>query len=263
MLLGHLQVPDWRAEMPSQRSGRDLAKGEGRSCTSARSYDTDEGITVLAALNEPSRRRLYRYVVGQVAPVSRDRAATALRMARSAVAFHLDKLVGAGLLKVEYHRPPGRGGPGAGRPTKLYHRTDIEIMLNLPERHYDLAGHLLARAVEDATERSVPVIDALQSAAQECGRAIGVCAHVAEDRLSSPITQLDELLGTYGYEPRIAGNTVILVNCPFHALAEEHRKLVCEMNHALISGIVEACGLPVSVARLDPAPDRCCVTLVV
>jgi hypothetical protein len=34
------------------------------------------------------------------------------------------------------------------------------------------------------------------------------------------------------------------------------------MNHELIKGVVEAAGLPDSTARLDPAPGRCCVTLV-
>ena len=53
----------------------------------------------------------------------RDQAAADLGIARSVAAFHLDKLADLGLLEVEFRRPPGRAGPGAGRPAKLYRRT--------------------------------------------------------------------------------------------------------------------------------------------
>ena len=61
--------------------------------------------------------------------------------------FHLDKLVNDGLLAVEYARPPGRRGPGAGRPAKLYSRSSRELAVSLPQRDYELAGRLLANAV--------------------------------------------------------------------------------------------------------------------
>jgi predicted ArsR family transcriptional regulator len=225
--------------------------------------DTEDGrLAALAALNEPVRRRLYRYVAAHDAPVSRDDASTVLGIARSVVAFHLDKLADLGLLEVEYRRPPGRGGPGAGRPAKMYRRAPGEITLSVPERHYDLAALLLARALEEATDGSVSVTDALRAVARAYGRMIGVQAQRAEKRSSPPIEQLGDLLATYGYEPRIAGSTMSLANCPFHTLAEEHRVLVCGMNHELITGVVEAAGLPGIAARLDPAPGRCCVTLV-
>ena len=78
--------------------------------------ERDERISALAALDEPLRRRVYRYVIAQGSPVGRDEAAAALGVARSVAAFHLDRLAKVGLLDVEYRRPPGRAGPGAGRP---------------------------------------------------------------------------------------------------------------------------------------------------
>jgi predicted ArsR family transcriptional regulator len=53
---------------------------------------------------------------------------------------------------------------------------------------------------------------------------------------------------------------VTLANCPFHALAREHTELVCAMNLALFTGMADR-AWPEVTARLDPAPDRCCVTL--
>lgn len=222
----------------------------------------DGSLAALASLNEPLRRRLYRYVAGQDAPVSRDGAAAALDVARSVAAFHLDKLADLGLLEVEYRRPPGRSGPGAGRPAKLYRRAAGEISLSVPERHYDLAARLLARAVEDASDGSISVADALGAAAREEGRTIGGQVDRSEERSSPPIEQVAQLLSEHGYEPQVMDGTMTLANCPFHTLAQEHRELVCGMNHELIKGVVEAAGLPDSTARLDPAPGRCCVTLV-
>src|SRR5688500_4435104 len=49
-------------------------------------------ISAVAALDEPTRRRLYDFVVRRPAPVSRDEAAEAVGVPRTTVAFHLDRL---------------------------------------------------------------------------------------------------------------------------------------------------------------------------
>ena len=72
-------------------------------------------LEAMAALREPNRRRLYQYVERQPGAVSRDEAAEAVGISRALAAFHLDKLVGLGLLKAEYRRLSTRSGPGAGR----------------------------------------------------------------------------------------------------------------------------------------------------
>jgi predicted ArsR family transcriptional regulator len=75
-------------------------------------------ISAVAALDEPTRRQLYDYVVNQPGPVSRDDAAAALDLPRTTAAFHLDRLVDEKLLDVIYERRTGRTGPGAGRPSR-------------------------------------------------------------------------------------------------------------------------------------------------
>ena len=89
----------------------------------------------------------------QSGAVSRDEAATALGLARTTAAFHLDRLVDEGLLGVEFARRTGRSGPGAGRPSKLYRRSGCQVDVSVPERRYELAARLLADAVAGA-ERS-------------------------------------------------------------------------------------------------------------
>jgi predicted ArsR family transcriptional regulator len=225
-----------------------------------------DALSALAALSEPMRRRVYEHVAASPGgEVSRDGVAAALGVARSVAAFHLDKLVDAGLLEVRSRRPPGRGGPGAGRPAKWYRRAPGEITVSVPERSYDLAAELLARAVEQAGD-GAGVAGVLADVARAHGHDVAIELRSPNEVLASAtaplLERLVDLLARHGYEPRPAGGVITMVNCPFHALAEEHRQLVCHMNHELLSGVVEAVGLPPEAARLDPEPGRCCVTIV-
>src|SRR5690606_4759597 len=106
-------------------------------------------------------------------PVSRDQAAAAVGVQRGLAAFHLDKLAAEGLLDVEYRRLTGRTGPGAGRPAKLYRRSDRQIDLTLPPRGYDIAARLMAQAIEAAGADGASVRHHLAREAFELGRSIG------------------------------------------------------------------------------------------
>src|SRR6476659_546766 len=112
--------------------------------------DRTADVAAVAALAEPTRRRLYDHVARSAAPVSRDDASAATGVPRATAAFHLDRLVDDGLLEVQFQRLSGRTGPGAGRPAKLYRRAECTVSVSLPERRYDLAGALLASALDEA-----------------------------------------------------------------------------------------------------------------
>jgi predicted ArsR family transcriptional regulator len=222
--------------------------------------DRDEQLAALTVLAEPMRRRLYLFVASAREPVSRDAAAAALGVARSVAAFHLDRLAEVGLLDVEYRRPQGRRGPGAGRPAKLYRPAERDFTFTVPERHYEVAASLLAQALESLGEDSV---SALEASARDRGRAMGRAASEAGTPVTAePVTHLLTLLSAHAYEPRRSGEVVTLENCPFRVLAGAHPELVCGMNLALVAGLVDSVGASGVSARLDPAPGRCCVTLV-
>src|SRR5437868_4057879 len=123
--------------------------------------ERDARVAEIAALDQPVRSDLYALLVERGDWVGRDEAADAVGVPRSVAAFHLDKLADAGLIDTHFERPPGRGGPGAGRPAKKYRRTDKEVGVSLPDRRYDLAGALLADAVADAETTDRPVAAAL------------------------------------------------------------------------------------------------------
>ena len=218
----------------------------------------------IAALADPIRRDLYRYVSAQPTPVSRDQASEALGIARHAAKFHLDKLAEEGLLDTTFKRLSARQGPGAGRPTKFYSRSSRQLSVTLPERRYDIAGRLLASAIDNATADGTTVGDALKVAAANWGSTVADQARAAagprpsRERLVAATTQV---LMECGYEPHRADGTIVLANCPFHALAREHTQLVCGMNLAIMTAVTEGLEQIGLVARLEPAPDRCCVVL--
>jgi predicted ArsR family transcriptional regulator len=223
----------------------------------------DDRLDQVVALGEPLRRRLYLFVASQPDAVSRDQAAQEFGVSRSVAAFHLDRLAELGLVDVEFRRPPGRAGPGAGRPSKLYRGTAHDVAVSLPPRDYEVAGRLLAEAVSVSARDGVPVTTALSDAARTVGVSLGRRAH--EDATSSaPEDVVDaacEVLRDCAYEARRAEGDIVLDNCPFHALAEGYRDLVCGMNLALMNGFTEALLEAGLDAELDPQPGRCCVVL--
>jgi predicted ArsR family transcriptional regulator len=202
----------------------------------------DAAFDTLGVLSDPVRRGLYRHVAAAMDDVGRDAAAEAVGVSRSLAAFHLDKLVEAGLLTVSFRRLSSRTGPGSGRPAKMYRRAEGEHSVSVPPRSYDVASRLLAEVVERAgLDRE------LQSLAKAAGAADPEAAG----------SDLVAVLRDRGYQPCWEGQTLRLGNCPFHALAEEFPALICGMNRALIEGLA-AEGWS---AALDPRPGGCCVSL--
>jgi predicted ArsR family transcriptional regulator len=215
---------------------------------------SDTDLDRVAALAEPVRRRLYEVVARAGEPVDRDRAAAEAGVARPLAAFHLDRLVAAGLLGVTFRRRSGRTGPGAGRPAKFYLRpADQDVSVQLPPRSYDVAAEILATGVERAAKARSAVLDV----ARERGREMG------EQAMERGAHELLPLLESQGYEPfEDADGVVRLRNCPFHSLVDEHRDLTCAMNLALLGGeasaVRDAGYRPVS----DPREGLCCVAFV-
>lgn len=217
----------------------------------------DAALDALGVLADPVRRALYRYVAAAPGAVGRTEAAEAVGVGRTLAAHHLDRLVDAGFLDTGFARPAGRGGPGAGRPAKVYRRAAGETSVAVPPRAYDTAGTVLAAALErlraDATVAAV---------ARDEGHAIGRAFRAAAD---DPRDRLLAALTAQGYEPyadpEVGRDALRLRNCPFHRLAEEFPPLVCGMNLALLDGIADGADASAWHARMDAAAGRCCVTL--
>jgi predicted ArsR family transcriptional regulator len=227
--------------------------------------NAESTIARIAALTDPVRRALYFYVANDPGAVSRDQAARGVRIARPLAAFHLDKLVEQGLLEASFRRLTTRRGPGAGRPAKLYRRSAVQVELSLPAREYELAAKLFAGAL--AAGAAAAARARTRRAAREFGTRLGREARrragtrAGRARL---LAQLRTVLREHGYEPGgegTASEAIRLRNCPFDALARDHRPLTCGMNQALLAGVVRGLGLRGLVAAAEPQPGMCCVVV--
>lgn len=214
----------------------------------ASQFADPSSLTALTSLDDPIRRRLHEFVVERDEPVSREAAAAAAGIGRTLAAYHLDKLAEAGLLAVSYQRPAGRGGPGAGRPAKLYTRSAEEIVVSVPPRDYLLLARLLVTSIEQ--DAAGTVRSALNTAARETGRQAAV------DAGGDVVTALRDC----GYLPQAdADGCVTLRNCPFHSVAKDHLEVVCGLNLQLIEGVLDGSAMPGARAELSPSQGRCCV----
>lgn len=225
----------------------------------------DAQIERLAVLEDELRLRIYRYLRRLGRPATREDVAEETGISRRLAAFHLEKLLEQGFLRSHYARPPGRGGPGAGRSAKYYEPSDVEVSVSIPDRHYDLAGSLLVEAIRKESSEETAQDAALRVSAER-GRDVG--ERVRRERgLGRPgpertLSTAEVLLDRYGYEPyRPARTTVALRNCPFHALADQAPELVCAMNRSFIDGVLRGLGNDSVEAVLECKPGDCCVTL--
>jgi predicted ArsR family transcriptional regulator len=214
-------------------------------------------LAAAAALREPTRRRLYRYIERQPKAVSRDEAAAAVGVSRALAAFHLDKLIDVGLLRSEFRRLSGRTGPGAGRTSKLYRRSRHQFALTLPARRYDVLARLVAQSVTEGQ----PVASA-HGPAYEYGRALGARARRRIRGRQDPerlFTCVEDVLDSFGFDPyRPDPGEIRLRNCPFDPIARQYTPVVCGVAQAMLAGVAEGTGAQGLQIRREMQSDKCC-----
>jgi predicted ArsR family transcriptional regulator len=220
-----------------------------------------DDIRRVALLDEPTRRRLYDFIRASDHPVGRDEAAASMGISHGLAAFHLDRLTDHGLLEATFVRLSGRRGRGAGRPAKLYRATDRRVAVSVPQTRYDLAGEVLARAIEQRRDGEDGA-RAVRRAARDRGRGIGA-ALASRSRKGSEARRVEHALSELGFEPRMdrRQGVIRLGNCPFHALVERSRDLVCGLNAAMLTGLLEGLSAPGMVPEADPGPGACCMRI--
>ncbi|GGU73172.1 transcriptional regulator [Streptomyces albospinus] len=223
----------------------------------------DASLTALAVLGDELRRRMFDVIRREHRPLTREEVAARVGISRKLAAFHLDKLVAAGLLRAHYASPSGIRK--VGRHPKLYEPAAEAIEVSVPERRFQLLADLLAEAVRsEAPGESAH--DAAVRVAGERGRNIGAAERLrtrpgrlgAERGLSLAIETLDG----FGFEPERSTPTLVLLrNCPFHPLAAKAPEVVCDINQAFLAGYLQGLGSDATDAVLAPHSGRCCVEL--
>jgi predicted ArsR family transcriptional regulator len=219
------------------------------------------GLAAAAILSDDLRRRMYAFIRAAKAPVTRDEAAASVGISRKLAAFHLDKLVDAGLLRARYANPAGVRR--VGRAPKVYEPSGVDVRVSIPQREHGLLAGILLDAVRDQRPGESGQ-DAALRAAGERGRELGAAESrpVRGGRLGTEraLTCAAEILERHGFEPdRESPTRLRLRNCPFHPMAQDDPGLVCGVNHAFLSGMVDGLGASNVQATLAPHSGYCCV----
>ncbi len=227
------------------------------------SADADALMASVAVLADEQRRRMYGFARRARRPVTREEAAADAGVSAKLAAFHLDKLVAAGLLRARYASTGD--APRVGRKPKVYEPTGADLRLSIPERRPELIAEILLDAVLDEPSGQGARADALLAA-----RRRGEAAGAAERERTRPgrlgpersVTACGNALVRYGFEPdRESPTRMRLLNCPFHQLAERSQELVCGINHAFLGGFLTGLRASGVDAVLAPRPGQCCVEL--
>lgn len=219
-------------------------------------------IGAVAALDDSVRSQLYACVRRSGHPVTREEAAEAVGISRKLAAFHLDKLVIAGLLTSSISRGKTHR---VGRTPKVYEPVADAVQVSVPARSHDqLATILIDAAVAQRDDESAA--EARRRLSTEQGKAVADLVDKGEIRgrlgAERALTLVESVLDERGYEPyRPATDRLRLRNCPFHPLAERAPELVCGLNEAFMGGLLDGLGADRLDAVLSPAEGECCVEL--
>lgn len=205
-----------------------------------------------ASLVDPVRRALYKALIRSPVPLTRDELVKRFNLAPTTASFHLERMVRDGLLDTESRKLGPRTGPGSGRPSKLYKPALDEVQLSVPAREYELAGRMLASAIEASAETGETVEEALAAVAYAEGQRRGLLAG-----------NLEKALTDNGYEPETDGQGLVLCNCPFRRLATDHTRLVCGLSAALLQGTLDGCNDKQHQVVAAPIGSACCARLTV
>ena len=221
-----------------------------------------------AALGDPTRRSVFFAVRAAGSEQSKDEVAAAVGIERRLAGFHLDKLVEQGFLEADFRRDEDRAGPGAGRPPKRYRLPDSEVLLALPERHYELLAALLLRAAAEGGSGTPQ--DVLERVGFDFGYEVGRAEAAAGGTgpgatASEAIQDVVRLLSRYGFAARAQGeDTLRACACPFEEIAFDDPERICGLDRAIWRGMLAAFApdATLRVATTRARGDEACVATV-
>ena len=223
-----------------------------------------------ALLASPVRRRIVDALVA-VDPSGPAPARTAAALAAevglhvTTVRFHLDQLVGAGLVTATSRRQGG-----AGRPHKVYALAAGSFEEIDPQTEVGSLRLLSGLLVEALGEGA----DGDRMSPAEAGRRWAL-EHVPATADAEPadtagrwlgkLAQMVDVLQEWGYTPDVSTSDggrvaeVTLAHCPFLDLARSNPAVVCGIHRGLIAGSLERLGENGARVSLEPfvGPTTC------
>jgi predicted ArsR family transcriptional regulator len=197
------------------------------------------GSSTVAAAGDPHLRTLLLYARARRDPFTAAEAAIALEVHHNVARSRLDRLAEAGFLALTLERRGGRGGPGAGRPAKVYRVAPELEGVEFPDRRLaDLIGLL----VEKLPLRRRPNV--LREAGEDFGRTLAASAGLKPSRSArTGLGSLCDALGSLGFQASLeslTGTSAILSSstCPLRPLVVK-RPDTDAIDQGMWAGLVE------------------------
>ena len=182
--------------------------------------------------------------------------AEALGMAPVSVRHHLDILQGDGLIRVD----GVRRRRGAGRPQHVYSLTP-EAYDVFPKNYEELLHWLLTELEARMSDQEVETL--LFHIARDMANLLPPQAHLTpEERMDHIVTFLNERGYMATWEKEEEGIAVIVANCPYAGLVQEHGRL-CHLDQYLLQLLLQADEAARLESSIRDGAHRCRLSLPV
>jgi predicted ArsR family transcriptional regulator len=204
------------------------------------------------ALAQPTRARIFGFLVDRRGPAGTDEIAEHFGLQPNGVRRHLERLLEKGFVIRERVRH------GHGRPRDSW---AISPQAQPGDRHPSAYGELalwLAMSVEASPAR----IREVRRSGQRIGR------EAAPKPTGDPGADLRDAFSALGFEPKLEGTEdgfcCRLGNCPYRQAAAQNPDLICNLHRGITSGVLEAIAPEAKLVEFTPHdPDQAgCVVAV-
>lgn len=202
------------------------------------------------ALADNTRFRLYHHLRLVGRPVSVREMARRLALHPNTLRPHLRRLEEAGLVRHEVRKTAG-----VGRPQTLYAALEPDDEAG---RDFRLLAEMLCGLL--TTRRD---LERAQALAREWGAYL-VSQGGPKPGVRLPdrknLAVLQQAMDRAGFEPRFHRDgravDITLRDCPFRALLDEHRELVCALHRGLLEGMLEGLKPRLAIREFKPLEER-------
>jgi predicted ArsR family transcriptional regulator len=197
-------------------------------------------------LAQPTRARIFAWLVDHRAEVGTDELAGRLGLHPNGVRRHLERLRGAGL--VERKRSRGRKGRPGDRWVVA---PGAHPGGERPSGYVDLA-RWLARAIPAGPGRLREI--------ERTGREIG--RELAPPPVDDAVEGFGQVVAALGFQPTLeaagdGGFSCRLGNCPYRDSVRENQDVVCRLHRGMTVGLLEKLDPSAKLVRFEPRdPDR-------
>jgi predicted ArsR family transcriptional regulator len=195
---------------------------------------------ITSAFGDPTRRQIYLYAHEHHDGVTASEVAEHFALHANVARHHLDKLAAGGYLEVRI----GKGTGGAGRPSKRFATTGVDVALDFPVKRDDLILSLLSRAIELLPQE---VAEAMaEDVGVRYGRALAASLQPGGEghrSFRAALHAVADALTAHGFaahtEERGGDVQIVSDHCPFGG-ASVVSPVVCAVDRGMVKGMLGA-----------------------